>query len=230
MNQYKEVPNLASRADLQKYADGIGQVDNLVERLHSEGRLPERFTPEPSRLHTSIEGKIRIEPWTMGGKDGQTLLGGLTGRGRKIGSYARSMVESLEFTTLPEPTTIEVGLLKVGDLGIKKDYPTTADIIGTKDDVDEQGNSAPFSKGRINELGLELLPAEALLHCLLENGDKLQLGEPLIAGMKPIAASDGNPHVFHVERLDDGLWLGDSWADPDYEWGPDDRFVFGLRK
>ncbi len=227
---YIEAPRGASKAQQEQFAPGIAQMESLARDLQSQGLLPERFAPEPSRLHPSLEGKIRIEPWTMGGKDGKTLLGGLAIRGRKIGSYARSMVESSEFTTLPEPTTIEVGLLKAGDLGIKKDYPTTADIIGTKDDVDEQGNSAPFTKGKINELGLELLPAEALIHHLIENGDKLQKGEWIIAGMKPIADSVGGPGVFGVARDGDEVWLNDNWAYPDFKWNPDDQFAFGVRK
>lgn len=210
---YKEAPNVASQADLQKYAPGIGQVNSVVKRLHSEGLLPERFTPEPSRLHPFLEGKVRIEPWTIGGKDAQTLLGELAGRGRNIGSYARSMVESHEFTTLPEPQRIEVVLSKVGDLGIKRDYPTTAEIEARRD-----------------ELGLDPLPAEALLHYLLENGDKLQRGEVIIAGMKPITDSDGNPDVFVVERNAVGLWLIDDWAIPDDGWNPGDQFAFSLRK
>ena len=147
MNNYKELPSWASLEQQRQYAHGIAEVNATVERLHAEGRLPDVFSPGPSRLHPSLEGKIRIEPWTMGGKDGQTLLAEITGRGVKF-SYAKSMVENPEFTTLPEPTTIEVSLLKVGDLGIKKDYPTTADIIGTKNDVGEQGNSAPSLKGK----------------------------------------------------------------------------------
>src|SRR3989304_3510044 len=104
MNNYKELPSrVASQTHQEQYADGIAEVNAVVERLHAEGRLPEVFTPEPSRLHPSLEGKIRIEPWTIGGKDGQMLLGELTGRGRKISSYAKSMVENRDFTTLPEP-------------------------------------------------------------------------------------------------------------------------------
>lgn len=174
--------------------------------------LPESFTPEPSRLRP-FEEKIRIEPWTIGGKDGQTLLGELVGRGRKIGSYARSVVESRDFTALPEPQEIEVGILKVGDLGIKKDYPTFAEIEARRD-----------------ELGLDPLPAEALLRYLIENGDKLQRNEPLIAGMKPIAASGGYPCVFWAVRRDDGLWLLVLWADPDNKWGPGLQFAFGVHK
>jgi hypothetical protein len=189
------------------------------------GRLP----GETSRLDPSLEGKIRTVELTIGGKTAQELLAELASNKIKVGSYARSMVENPEFTTLPEPTTMEVGLVRVGDLGIKKDYPTTADIIGTKDDVDEQGNSIPFTKGKISELGLELLPPEALLHQLLENVDKLQRCEVIIAGMKPIADFGGHPSVFCVVRSDDG-WLSSYWAEPSDRWRPDGQFAFSRRK
>lgn len=202
--------------DLASQLSGIKQE---FARRHPSMRdipLRGRLPGEPSRLHPFLEGKIRIEPWTIGGKDGQTLLGELAGRGvngldRR--SYARSIVENPEFTTLPEPQQIEVGILKVGDMGIKKDYPTFAEIEARRD-----------------ELGLEALPAEALLHYLLENGDKLQRGEIIVAGMKPIADSDGNPNVLNVERNTDGLWLNSNWANPDNKWNPDNQFAFSLRK
>lgn len=37
---------------------------------------------------------------------------------------------------------------------------------------------------------------------------------------------DGSPHVFDVNRNDDGLWLNTNDGRPDNEWNPDNRFVF----
>ncbi len=48
--------------------------------------------------------------------------------------------------------------------------------------------------------------------------------------MKQIADFVGRPHVFNLERRDDGLWLLNRWAKPGDEWAPDDEFVFRLRK
>lgn len=41
--------------------------------------------------------------------------------------------------------------------------------------------------------------------------------------------SGGNPHVFNVERNEDGLWLNDNWAKPDNRWNPENSFVFRFR-
>ena len=108
---YIEAPRGALKTQQEQYSSGIAQMASLARDLQSQGLLPERFAPEPSRLHPSLEGKIRIEHWTIGGKDGQTLLGELTGRGVRF-SYAKSMVGNSDFTTLPEPQEIEVGKLK----------------------------------------------------------------------------------------------------------------------
>jgi hypothetical protein len=48
--------------------------------------------------------------------------------------------------------------------------------------------------------------------------------------MKPILDRGGYPIVFNLVRNGDGLWLDDDWAGPDFEWDPDRKFVFRLRK
>ena len=48
--------------------------------------------------------------------------------------------------------------------------------------------------------------------------------------MKQIADSDGYPLVFKLERYGDGLWLLDTWAEPDDGGSPGRKFVFRLRK
>src|SRR3990172_11325923 len=117
MNNYKELPSrVASQTHQEQYADGIAEVNAVVERLHAEGRLPEVFAPEPSRLHSSLEGKVRIEPLTIGGKSKKELLRDLGRKHVDIDSYAKSMVESAYFTTLPEPQPRELVIGSVGDL------------------------------------------------------------------------------------------------------------------
>lgn len=213
MNNYKELPSrIASQAHQVQYAEGIAEVNAVVERLHAEGRLPKVFAPEPSRLHPSLEGKVRQETLTIGGKTSQELLGELTQGGFKIGSYARSMMESPAFTTLPEPQEIYLVRLQVRDLGIDKNTPTTDEIYA-----------------KAQELGLDLCPPEVGPQLRLKYKDQPR-GEWVTVGMKQIAGSDGRPGVFGVGRGDDGLWLGGYWTRPSSGWGPERLFVFSLRK
>ena len=209
---YIEAPRGASKAHLEQYAGGIAQMDQLARNLQSQGLLPERFAPEPSRLHPSLEGKVRQETLTIGGKTSQELLGELTQGGFKIGSYARSMMESPAFTTLPEPQEIDLVRLHVRDLGINKKTPTTDEIYG-----------------KAQELGLELCPAEVGPQYRLKYKDQPR-GEWVTVGMKQIAGSDGFPSVFRLGHDDDGLWLRGYWTKPGDEWNPGHEFVFSLRK
>lgn len=216
MNNYKELPpRIASQAHREQYADGIAEVNAVVERLHAEGRLPEVFASEPSRLHPSLEGKVRIEPLIIGGKSKKELLRDLGRKHVNIGSYAKQMVESADFTTLPEPQPRELVIGRVGDLvpNPKGHYATTEEIWASRD-----------------EKSLEPVSAETALHYLLQKGDQLQLGDTLWMSMKTIAASDGDPRVFRLARDVDGLWLRGRWTRPGRRWLPGYEFVFGLRK
>lgn len=213
MNSYKELPSRASQAQQAQYADGIAEVNAVVERLHAEGRLPEVFVPEPSKLHPSLEGKVRIEPLTIGGKSKQELLHELDKKHVNIGSYARSMVESADFTTLPDPQPRELVIGSVGDLvpNPKGAYATTEEIWAARD-----------------EKGLEPVSAETALHYLLQKGDELQQGDAIWMSMKTIADRLGSPDVFEVARDGNGLWLDSAWSEPSRSWGPRDRFAFSL--
>ena len=173
------------------------------------GRLP----GETSRLDPSLEGKIRTVKLTIGGKIAQELLAELIARKGNVGSYAKSMVESSEFTTLPEPTQIELAIIEARNLKPGTSYPTTEQIYGCA-----------------AEKGLDLLPAEAFLYHLIQNGDQMEPGERLVAGMKPIADSGGGPRVFYIEHLGRGLWLDGRWAGSSSEWYPSRRFAFMHRK
>ena len=158
---YKEAPRGTAKAQLEQYAEGISEVSKLVERLYSEGLLPERFAPEPSRLHPSLEGKVSIVPLMMGGESGPELLTQLTPRVYDIDSDARHMAESRGFTPLAERVQVDIVIARIRDL-TSKPYVTTAELIGTEKDRDSQGNSAPFTKGIMTEKGLFLLPPPKL--------------------------------------------------------------------
>lgn len=210
---YKEVSRGASPAELQQYASGIGQISKLVDKLLSQGKLPERFAGVPSRLHPSLEGKVRIEPLTIGGKPKEELLRDLERRYVKIGFDAESMVGNADFTILPEPQPRELVIGSVGDLvpNPKGTYATTEEIWTARD-----------------EKGLEPVPAEAALHYLLQKGAQLQLGDAIWMSMKTIADSYGHPDAFVVWYSDGGLLLDSYRPRPSDNWRPEHRFAFSL--
>ena len=129
--------------------------------------------------------------------------------------YGRYLMNRPEFKTLKSAEKFALVRLKVSALG--KDFAqggaTTAEIIGTEDDKDEQGRPAPFTSGRMTELGLELCPPETGPHKRLKD-----LNQPMNAryriAMKPITDRNGNPLVFNVARDAYGLWLNDNIANP----------------
>ncbi len=48
--------------------------------------------------------------------------------------------------------------------------------------------------------------------------------------MKQIADPGGNPGVFELGRIADGLWLSRNWAKPASTWLPHGELVFRSRK
>jgi hypothetical protein len=116
--------------------------------------------------------------------------------------------------------------LRVADLGFPEGA-LTREIIGSERDRDLFGNSAPFTGGRGNQLGLELCPPDVGPHLRLEFTDQPS-GERLYVAMKPIPASDGEPRIFVVAHDSTGLSLDAARARSDDKWAPDDIFVFCL--
>lgn len=160
-------------------------------------------------LETFLKGVIQTVE--IGGKTADWLEEELRQAGVNISSFAQDMLHSPNFTTLKELQRLETVWVKVQDLGLSG-TPTTGQIYD-----------------RAKELGLELCPAEAGPHLRLAY--KYQpLGEGFVIAMKQIADRDGDPHVFYLERDDDGLWLDGDWASSDNEWGLGGGFVFALRK
>ncbi len=188
----------------------------------------ERVVARESRLHSSIEGKATIEQIKLLGENKKGQLKALSDHGIHVGSYARSMAEKPDFIPSPEEQQIDIAILRVGALGIPKDYPTTADIFGTERDLDENGQSVPFSKGKMSELDLNLCSADTAISYVLQQGKNVEIGNPLWFAMKPITGDDGYPYVFGVERRGRGLWLRSYWADPGSEWRPGRRVAFAL--
>lgn len=172
-------------------------------------------------VYTSFpEGKIRKENLEIGGKDAKELLKEMREKKINVSPVAEyMMMESRTpegkkaFTTLTDAESETLIRLKVGDLGFPKDKYLTTDEIYK----------------RIEELGLELCPPETGPHYRLKYADQ-PMGEWFRIGMKQIAARDGGPDVFSLGRREGGLWLRSHWTSPASEWGPEDEFVFRLRK
>ena len=178
-------------------------------------------------IYTSFpEGRIRIDEDELKGKSKVELMRDLDYE--KINyPYAKAMIESHEFTVSPPETIITVRL-KVADLGLKNGG-TTAEIIGTKDDVDEHGNPAPFTKGKMTDMGLVLCPDDFGIYRRLKDSTQ-PLDDYYWIAMRPIADRGGYPRVFGLHRREDGLWLHGYWAEPDLGWDPEGVVVFRLRK
>jgi len=188
-------------------------------------KLPENL----EHVYTSFpEKKIRRENVEIGGKSAEQLISEMEAAGINISDYAKSMLKNREFVPGKNPEEATLIRLTVADLGFKSSA-TTDQIMGTKDDVDKNGKLAPFTSGRITELGLEICPADTGPNYRLKYQNQ-PLGEWIYMGMKQITDSDGDPCVFRLGRSDGGLWLNDGWAPPGSEWNPDRKFGFRLRK
>ncbi len=168
--------------------------------------------PNLENIYTSFpEGRIRKSDLEIGGRTKDELIAELKAKGIEIYDYAQDMLDSLEFTTQPNPEQIDLVRLKVRDLG----FPNGA----TSDQI--------YAKAE--EFGLELCPAEVGPHQRLKDQEQ-PLGDWYRIAMKQIADRDGRTNVFNLAHNDDGLWLYYAWAEPVYEWCADRVFMFRLRK
>ena len=131
-------------------------------------------------IYTSFpEGRIRKEALEIGGKDATTLIKEMREKKINISDYAMDMMKSKNFTVLEESESAILIRLRVGDLGFPKNkYPTTDEIYT-----------------RIEELGLELCPAETGPRYRLHYMNQ-PMGEWFRIGMKQIIDRDGSPDVF----------------------------------
>ncbi len=116
--------------------------------------------------------------------------------------------------------------LRVTDLGFPEGA-LTREIIGTEQDKDLFGNSAPFTGGTGSKLGLKLCPPELGPYLRLDYMDQPP-GERLYIAMKPIISSDGEPRIFVVAHESTGKSLDACLARPGDMWMPNDVFVFRL--
>lgn len=199
-----ELDKLASQFKALGDKDIAQGVSAWATVARSRGR--ETFSATP----TLPEGAIRLPDLTIGGKAPKQLEKELVSGGFRISYYAKDLLRSRDFTTLPDKQTLSLVRVKISDLDLGD--PTTDQI---------------YAKAK--SLGLELCPAEVGPQLRLAYKDQ-PLDEWLYIGMKQIADSFGYPDVFRLDRRENGLWLDGVWARPDDKWNPENAFVFSLRK
>ena len=151
-------------------------------------------------------------PLTIGGKTATQLLADLKSAGINISTYAQSMVESPDFTTLPEKEKINLVRITVGDMFDDKNNHTMNQIYA-----------------QAIKVGYDLCPAEVAPHYRLQYTDQ-PINEWIYVGMKPLAGPGGSPRVFKVARYAAGTWLYGFSAHPADGWLPHSQFLFRLRK
>lgn len=163
-------------------------------------------------VYTSFpENKIRRESVEIGGKTKEQLIAEMEAAGINIDSYARSMMENADF--IPGKTREEATLIRltVGYLGFTSSVVT--------DQIYK----------RAEDLGLELCPPDTGPNYRLKYRNQPR-NEWVRIGMKQIADSNGNQHIFRLVRLGDSLGMDNSWAGPNSRWDPGNECVFRLRK
>jgi hypothetical protein len=138
----------------------------------------------------------------------------------------KDLLAKTEFSGIQETYTLV--RFSVKELGFPQGA-TTAEIWGTEDDKDAHGNPAPFTKGRMTELGLELVPSEGGVQLRLQYTEQPQ-GEYLYMAMKQIADRDGTPDVWSVYARVGDRWLDSHYARPSRRWYDYDELVFRTRK
>lgn len=186
-------------------------------------------------VQTHAIGGEEIPHWTrrVGGTEFSILKSLLSSAEPEIniGIFARGMFESPAFAESLVSKHVELDLVmpRVRDLGFPKGA-TTGEIIGTENDKDENNKPAPFTKGRMTELGLDLCPPEVAVKQILADRS-LQIGNQYWFAMKPMNAYDGKRKaVFGLQRDNYALWLYDHMADLNDRWFPSLKLAFTFRK
>ena len=160
---------------------------------------------------TFPDKKIRRDSVEIGGQSVEQLLSEMAGAHINISDYAKSMLESKDFSLSKVKESVALVRLTVSDLGFSG--------VVTTDEIYKRGA----------ELGLELCPSEVGPQYRLKYQDQ-PLKEWFRIAMKQISDSVGYPSRFYLVRSGDGVWLDNDPAGPDSRWGPRSEFVFALRK
>lgn len=180
---------------------------------NNQNQLREAIAILQSLLQQESASPSNFPIWktvTTGSYSVQDYFAAIEKKGMTVSQWAKELCEKT--TAAKRTEDVDLVRVKVGDMGIDAEYPTTQQIY----DWAEKN-------------GLELCPAEVGLALRLEYENQ-PTGEWLVVGMKPIADQDGYPDVFRVGRSPGGLWLHTRHAYPVDEWDAGNYFLFRLRK
>lgn len=167
-------------------AEVAGPLKDFAEKLgSSEGpmwfsafkRFLRRENPWALKL-------LRQMVLTIGGVARDELVKQLKDGGYPDYRWAYDIMGKSAFTTLSKPTEIELGWIKVKDLGFTRE-PTNKEFFARIRQIDG------------------FCPAEVGPHLRLIDTDQ-QHGTAYWVAMEPITDSDGDPDIFHMERFNDG--------------------------
>ncbi len=163
---------------------------------------------------TFPEGKIKKETVVTGGKTKEQLKEEMQKQKIQVYSGAEFLMDSQDFSTTAtaESEQADFARLTVKDLFNDSKTHTTDEIYA-----------------KAQQLGLELCQSQDGPNYRLHYKDQPN-GEWTLIGMKQIADADRYPGVFRLRRVDGGLLLDGSWADPGGEWRPGNQFLFRLSK
>lgn len=158
------------------------------------------------------ERAVHLPDLTIGGKTPKELEEMLDASRVRVSDFARDMLKSPSFTTLPDQKTLSLVRARVSDMDLT--YPGFYQILH-----------------RAHELGWDKCLPEVAVYLRLALKNQ-RLKEELFVCMNPIAGRGGRPSVFVLERDEHGLRLHGAWAEPVVgpdRWGSGNMFVFSLR-
>lgn len=166
----------------------------------------------PSDAHHGVLGEVKKSPtWktvTLRGRTLKEYTNMLKEKDVNISPWAKEIMGKVQTSEVGE--AVNLVRVKVSDMKIDADYPTTKQIYA-------------WAKNN----GLELCSAEVALALF---NTELPEGEYHIVAMEPITCRDGDPVVFSVRLNPDGLFLDARSAGPGHGWRADIHFLFRLRK
>jgi hypothetical protein len=205
--------------------DQYMSIDRKMSEIKRQLLLPGGSSLDPERVNRALQGIVEgdFEPRSTKGGSSPTAkwtveLGRYKTHEGYLNAYAKLGIKVYEWALdiarkVPlAKERIKLDLYEVSgfDLGYKEgETPTRAEI---------------YARALVR--GYVPVPAEAGL-ALREQYPDQPKGEYRILAMEPITGSDGCLDVFHVERVDGGLWLDSNFGLPDHEWLPEGVWVFG---
>ncbi len=116
--------------------------------------------------------------------------------------------------------------LKEKEEGVEFVMGSLRDLFGFEENIKTE---VFLNEAFLAKHGLELCKPSDAFYLRLAYLDQL-LDEWIRIGMNPITDSDGYPSVFDLGHFSDGMWLSAIYADPDYQWDPDNRWFFRRKK